>query len=163
MECYFSHNKEWTNAFTSNVDGPGDAHTKWRESGGQKAHDVTPRWDVKVHTEDLIYKHKDSQTLIPKPPLGKSTLLQHTIHIKFKKKRDGKKERERRQQCYLRPGYPGMQSPSWSLSSLFPGRSGVELRKWGRCAYKGAPSPGPLWMGPQSPDPGGAPRELSQA
>ena len=104
-----------------------------------------------------MYHVTESVCLIPKPPLGKSTLLQHTINIKFKKKRDGKKERERRQQCYLRPGCPGMLSPSWSLSSLFPGRSGVELRKWGRCACKGAPSPGPLWMGPQSPDPGELP------
>ena len=32
----FSHKKEWSNAICSNMDGPGDYHTKWTKSEGER-------------------------------------------------------------------------------------------------------------------------------
>ena len=31
-----SHKKEWNNAICSNMDGPGDYHTKWSKSDGER-------------------------------------------------------------------------------------------------------------------------------
>ena len=44
MECDLAIKKEWNNAFSSNMDGPGHDHTKWRTSErGQIACDITRR------------------------------------------------------------------------------------------------------------------------
>ena len=60
-----SHKKEWNNAICSNMDGPRDYHTKqskW-DREGQVAYDITYMWNLKIDTNELIYKTEtDSQT-----------------------------------------------------------------------------------------------------
>ena len=52
-----SHKKEWNNAICSDMDGPGDCHTEWRESDKDKY--ITDMWDLKKKksdTNELICK-----------------------------------------------------------------------------------------------------------
>ena len=42
---YYSAIKEWNNAICSNMDGPGDYHTKWSKSEKDK-YDITHMWNL---------------------------------------------------------------------------------------------------------------------
>ena len=107
MECYFSHNKEWTNAFTSNVDGPGDDHTEWKNSEDKKPMIPLMGRIWKSIQRTSFTKHKDSQTVITRTnfwsPKGKGGLgggeayirrleFTHThsniLHVFYKQKTD---------------------------------------------------------------------------
>ena len=60
-----SHKKVWNNAICSNVDGPGDYHTKWSKSDRERqiSYDITYMWTLKNDMNELIYKTEtDSQT-----------------------------------------------------------------------------------------------------
>ena len=54
-----SHKKGWTNAICSNVDGPGDYHTK-SERERQTPCDTTYMWNLK-YGHELIYKVEQTQ------------------------------------------------------------------------------------------------------
>ena len=59
------HKKEWNNAICSNMDGPGDYHTKWSKSDRERqiSYDIAYMWNLKSDTNELIYKTEiDSQT-----------------------------------------------------------------------------------------------------
>ena len=53
-----SHKKEWNNAISSNMDGPGDDHTKWRKSDRERqiSYDTAYMWKLKKW-----YKRTDLQ------------------------------------------------------------------------------------------------------
>ena len=60
---WLHHKTEWTNAFVSNIDGPGDARTKWRKS----EEDQNPRASLMGQIEKSVkrnssIKQTDSQT-----------------------------------------------------------------------------------------------------
>ena len=60
-----SHKTEWNNAICSNMDGPRDYHTKWSKPDRERQipYDITYKWTLKYHTNELIYKTEtDSQT-----------------------------------------------------------------------------------------------------
>ena len=61
-----SHKKEWNNAICSNMDGPGDYHTKWSKSEKEQqiSYYIAYMWNLKKNdTNELIYKiETDSQT-----------------------------------------------------------------------------------------------------
>ena len=64
-EILLSHKKEWNNAICSNMDGPGDYHTKWIMSDRERqiSYDNTYVESEKNDTNELIYKTEiDSQT-----------------------------------------------------------------------------------------------------
>ena len=44
---YYSAIKEWNNAICSNMDGPGDYHTKWIQTEKDKYHMVSLMWNLK--------------------------------------------------------------------------------------------------------------------
>ena len=52
-----SHKKEWNNAICSNMDGPGDYHTKWSKSEREReiSYDITYMWNLKYGTNEPIY------------------------------------------------------------------------------------------------------------
>ena len=55
--------KKWNDAICSNMDGPGDDHTKWSKSEKDKHHRTSLVWNLKYDTNELIYKTEtDSQT-----------------------------------------------------------------------------------------------------
>ena len=59
-----SHKKEPNNAIYSNMDGNRDYHTKWSKSerDRQILYDITYMWNLKINTNELIYKTEtDSQ------------------------------------------------------------------------------------------------------
>ena len=60
-----SHEKEWTKATCSNMDGPRECHSERRKPGkeGEILHDVLYMWNLKTNdTNELIYKTgRDSQ------------------------------------------------------------------------------------------------------
>ena len=58
-----SHNKEWSNAICSNVDGVRDDHTKWSKSERKRQipYDITYTWDLKYDRNELLYE-AESQT-----------------------------------------------------------------------------------------------------
>ena len=60
-----SHEEEWNNTICSNMDGPGDYHTKWSKSDRERqiSYDITYKWNLKYDTNEFIYKTEaDSQT-----------------------------------------------------------------------------------------------------
>ena len=62
-----SHQKEGNNAICSNMDGPGDCHSKWSKSDRERqiSYDIKKyMWNTKKNdTNQLIYKAEaDSQT-----------------------------------------------------------------------------------------------------
>ena len=65
MEYYSAIKKEWNNAICSNIDGPGDYHTKWSKSDRERqtSHDIAYMWNLKKSDiNELIYKTEiDSQ------------------------------------------------------------------------------------------------------
>ena len=59
-----NHKEEWNNAICSNMDGPGDYHTKWSKSEreGQTPYDITYMESLKYKTNDYILQNRyDSQ------------------------------------------------------------------------------------------------------
>ena len=59
--------KEWHNAICSNMDGPGDDHTKWSKSdrNRQISYDVTYMQNVKKNDmNELIYKTERDSNLV---------------------------------------------------------------------------------------------------
>ena len=44
-----SHKKEWNNVIFSNLDGPGDHHTKWSQSDRERQipYDIAYMWNLK--------------------------------------------------------------------------------------------------------------------
>ena len=66
MEYYSAIKKEWNNAICSNMDEPGDYHTKWSKSHRERqiSYDITYMWILKKnYTNELIYKTEiDPQT-----------------------------------------------------------------------------------------------------
>ena len=67
-----SHSKEWNNAICSDMDGPGDYHTKWTKSDReiQISYDSTYVWNLKKkksYANELIYKTEtDTDLWLPK-------------------------------------------------------------------------------------------------
>ena len=64
-EYYSAHKKEQNNIICSNMDGPGDYHTKWRKSekGRQTPYDITYMWNLKYDPNEPIYETEtDLQT-----------------------------------------------------------------------------------------------------
>ena len=64
MEYYSAIKKEWKNAICSNMDGPGDYHTKWSKSDRERQtpYDIAYLWNLKYDTNEFIYKTEiDSQ------------------------------------------------------------------------------------------------------
>ena len=61
-----SHRKEWKNAIGSNMNGPGDSHTKWSQSNRERqiSPEIANMQTVKKNdTNEIIYKTKtDLQT-----------------------------------------------------------------------------------------------------
>ena len=60
-----SHKNEWNNAICSNMDGPKDYHTEWSKSDRERQTpcNITYMWNLRYHTNELIYKTgRDSQT-----------------------------------------------------------------------------------------------------
>ena len=61
-----SQKEEWNNAICSNMDGPGDYHTKWSKSDKERqiSYGISYMWNLKKsHTNELIYKTEiDPQT-----------------------------------------------------------------------------------------------------
>ena len=58
-----SHKKEWNNVIWSNMNGPGDYHSKWRKSERErdKCHMVSLMCGIfKNDTNELIYKQKQT-------------------------------------------------------------------------------------------------------
>ena len=56
---WLSQKKEWNNAICSNMDGPGDYHTKWSKSDKERqiSYDITYMRNLKINDEnELIYK-----------------------------------------------------------------------------------------------------------
>ena len=53
-----NHKEEWNNAICSNMDGPGDYHTKWSKSERERqtSYDFTYMWNLKYDTNELITK-----------------------------------------------------------------------------------------------------------
>ena len=51
-----SHSKEWNNAICSDMDGPGDYHTKWTKSDRKRQISITHMWNLKNNTGEFIYK-----------------------------------------------------------------------------------------------------------
>ena len=47
-----SHKKEWNNAICSNIDGPGDYHTKWSKPERERKipYDIIYMWNQNTHT-----------------------------------------------------------------------------------------------------------------
>ena len=62
------HKKEWNHAICSNMDGPGDYHSKWSKPDSDRkiSYDVAYMWNLKKKkkgTNELISKtERDSQT-----------------------------------------------------------------------------------------------------
>ena len=56
----FSHEKEWNNAFCSNMDGPRDYHTKWSESERERQtpYIITYMRNLKYNINQHIYETK---------------------------------------------------------------------------------------------------------
>ena len=51
------HKKVWINAICHNMDRPGDYHTKWSKSDGERQiYDVTYMWNLTYDINELIYK-----------------------------------------------------------------------------------------------------------
>ena len=48
MEYYSAIKKEWNNAICSNMDGPGDYHTKWSKSDTERpiSYDLAYMWNL---------------------------------------------------------------------------------------------------------------------
>ena len=60
-----SHKKEWNNAMCSNMDDPGDYHTKWSKSERERQipYNITYLWNLKYDINELVYKTEtDTQT-----------------------------------------------------------------------------------------------------
>ena len=60
-----SHKIEHKNAICSNMDGPGDDHTKWSKSERERQipYDTIYMWNLKYDTNELMYETEtDSQT-----------------------------------------------------------------------------------------------------
>ena len=60
-----SNKKEWNNAICSNMDGPGDYHTKWSKSERERQipYNITYMWNLKYDANEVIYEiETDSQT-----------------------------------------------------------------------------------------------------
>ena len=53
--------KKWRNAICSNMDATRDSHTKWNESDreSQTSYDITHIWNLKIDTNELIYKNRN--------------------------------------------------------------------------------------------------------
>ena len=64
MDHYSAIKKGWNNAICSNMDRPGNYHTKWSKSDKvRQIYDIAYMWNLKDNTNELIYKREtDSQT-----------------------------------------------------------------------------------------------------
>ena len=52
-----SHENKWNNAICSNMDGSGDYHTKWSQTGRQISYNITYKWNLKKKDiNELTYK-----------------------------------------------------------------------------------------------------------
>ena len=58
MECYLAIKNEWTIAMCSNMDGPGEYHTKSSQVKEKILYDITYIWYLKNNTNESIYKTK---------------------------------------------------------------------------------------------------------
>ena len=59
-----NHKEEWNNAICSNMDGPGDYHTKWSKSERERQtpYDITYMENLKYKTNEYILRNRyDSQ------------------------------------------------------------------------------------------------------
>ena len=59
------HKKEWNDAIWSNMDGPGDYHTKWSKSDRERQipYDIAYMWNLEQDTSELTYETEtDSDT-----------------------------------------------------------------------------------------------------
>ena len=56
----FSYKKEWHNAIFSNMNGPGDFHTKWSkpDKARQILYDTTYMWNLKKNDTNELTKQK---------------------------------------------------------------------------------------------------------
>ena len=63
MEYYSAIKKEWNNAICSNIDGPGDYHTKWSKSDRERQimYVITYLWNLKNKTDEFSKTETDSQ------------------------------------------------------------------------------------------------------
>ena len=54
----FSHKKEGNNAIYSNMDGPGNYHTKWSKLGRERqiSCGITYMWNLKYDTNERTYE-----------------------------------------------------------------------------------------------------------
>ena len=70
-EILLSHEKEWTNAICSNMDGPGGYHTKQSKSDKQIAYDITrgvySRTEMNLPIKQKqTHRHRDSLAIAKK-------------------------------------------------------------------------------------------------
>ena len=57
VEYYSAIEKEQNNAICSNVDEPGDHHTKWSKSDRERQiYGITNTWSLKSRTNELVYR-----------------------------------------------------------------------------------------------------------
>ena len=56
----FSQNTEWNNAICSNMNGPGNYHTKWSKPDRERqiSYGISYEWHLKSDTNELIHKQK---------------------------------------------------------------------------------------------------------
>ena len=53
--------KEWNNAICSNMDGPGDYHTKWSKSERERQipYDITYIWNLIYSTNESFHRKEN--------------------------------------------------------------------------------------------------------
>ena len=57
MDHYSAIKKGWNNAICSNMDRPGNYHTKWSKSDKvRQIYDIAYMWNIKNDTNEFIYK-----------------------------------------------------------------------------------------------------------
>ena len=57
MDYYSVIKKEWNNAICSNMDRPGNYHTKWSKSDKvRQIYDIAYMWNTKNDTNEFIYR-----------------------------------------------------------------------------------------------------------
>ena len=72
MDYYSAIKKEWNNAICSNMDRPGNYHTKWSKSDKvRQVDDIAYMWNIKMIQMSLFTEQKQAhrfkkQTLVAK-------------------------------------------------------------------------------------------------